>query len=57
MTLSSLTPAAADALTALAESSEHGEHGSTLNAYAVGGGALAALLLLLWITTRLNRDR
>lgn len=56
MTLS-LPSAAADALTVLAESSEPGEHENTLNAYAVGGGALAVLLLLLWITTRLNRDR
>ncbi|WP_181727566.1 MULTISPECIES: hypothetical protein [Streptomyces] len=38
----------------LAEES-HGH--SSLNPYAIGGGALAALLLLLWITTRLNRDR
>ncbi|GAA3866015.1 MULTISPECIES: hypothetical protein [Streptomyces] len=36
--------------------SEGGAHDS-LNAYAIGGGALAGLLLLLWITTRLNRDR
>ncbi|SFB99649.1 hypothetical protein [Streptomyces aidingensis] len=52
MYLSSVTTA----LTTLAES-EGGEHGSTLNAYAIGAGALGALLLLLWITTRLNRDR
>jgi len=40
----------------LAEHGEHSEHGS-LNPYVTGGGALAALLLLLWITTRFNRDR
>lgn len=37
-------------------SAEGGQHDG-LNPYAVGAGALAALLLLLWITTRLNRDR
>lgn len=56
MTTSSLTRAVADATVTLAESGEHGQQDS-INAYAVGGGALAALLLLLWITTRLNRDR
>ncbi|UED88819.1 hypothetical protein [Streptomyces profundus] len=52
----SLAPSspAVDAVLPLA--SESGAHDS-LNAYAIGGGALAALLLLLWITTRLNRDR
>lgn len=35
---------------------EHGAHES-LNPLLVGGGALFALLLLLWITTRFNRDR
>ncbi|MQY15636.1 hypothetical protein SRB5_58230 [Streptomyces sp. RB5] len=34
---------------------ESGGHDS-LQPFAVGGGALAALLLLLWITTRFNRD-
>ncbi|GAB2901819.1 hypothetical protein GCM10022245_41430 [Streptomyces mayteni] len=52
MTLSA-SPAA-EALVSLAN--EGGQHDS-LNAYAIGGGALAGLLLLLWITTRLNRDR
>ncbi|WP_158621489.1 MULTISPECIES: hypothetical protein [Streptomyces] len=42
--------------TLLPLASEEGAHDS-LNAYAIGGGALAGLLLLLWITTRLNRDR
>ncbi|AKG42903.1 hypothetical protein H7827_20940 [Streptomyces sp. JH002] len=49
-----LPSSTAEALTTLA--SEGGPHDS-LNAYFIGGGALAALLLLLWITTRLNRDR
>ncbi|ONK14312.1 hypothetical protein [Streptomyces sp. MP131-18] len=47
------TSPAASALRTLAEEGGH----ESLNAYAIGGGALAALLLLLWITTRLNRDR
>ena len=50
------SPAAETLLTLASE--EGGSHGhESLNAYAIGGGALAALLLLLWITTRLNRDR
>lgn len=36
---------------------EHGGEHDSLNAYVTGGGALLALLLLLWITTRFNRDR
>ncbi|KWX02006.1 hypothetical protein [Carbonactinospora thermoautotrophica] len=34
---------------------EHGEH--AVNPFATGIGAFALLLLALWITTRLNRDR
>lgn len=49
-------PTLTDTVITLAESTENGQHDS-INAYAVGGGALAALLLLLWFTTRLNRDR
>jgi hypothetical protein len=56
MTMSSLNSTVSDAAVTLAESTEHGQHGS-LNAYAIGGGAFVGLLLLLWITTRLNRDR
>ncbi|WP_197287450.1 hypothetical protein [Streptomyces apocyni] len=33
------------------------EGGSGPSPYLTGGGALLALLLLLWITTRFNRDR
>ena len=44
--LASLTPLAA----------EGGQHDS-LQPYLVGGLTVAALCLLLWITTRLNRDR
>lgn len=36
---------------------EHGERHEGLNPAAVGAGCLLALLLLLWITTRFNRDR
>lgn len=43
-------------LATLAAEGEHSGHGS-LNPYVTGGGALLALLLLLWITTRFNRDR
>jgi hypothetical protein len=39
-----------------AEGGGHGEHDPLLP-FLTGGGALLALLLLLWITTRFNRDR
>ncbi|MCH0541963.1 hypothetical protein I3F58_20810 [Streptomyces sp. MUM 203J] len=54
--MSSLHSAAATLVT-LAEGSEHGGNHESLNPYVVGGGALLALLLMLWITTRFNRDR
>ncbi|MEO3754888.1 hypothetical protein [Streptomyces sp. B6B3] len=57
MSMSSLPPRVSDAVLTLAESGEHGGNHDSLNAYAIGGGTFAALLLLLWITTRLNRDR
>ncbi|WP_188283119.1 hypothetical protein [Streptomyces sp. CBMA29] len=44
---------AASALTTLAEGG--GNHNS-LSPYLTGFGALGALLLLLWIVTRFNRD-
>ncbi|WP_314175160.1 hypothetical protein [Streptomyces winkii] len=55
MTLLSTTH---NALTVLAaEGGEHsGDHDPALP-FITGGGALLALLLLLWITTRFNRDR
>jgi Na+/H+ antiporter NhaC len=34
-----------------------GEHSSQISPYAFGGFALVVLLLLLWITTRINIDR
>jgi hypothetical protein len=50
--------AAASALTTLAEGSglQGGNHQS-LSPYLTGGGALFALLLLLFVVTRFNRDR
>lgn len=44
----------AETLTLLAEA--EGKHDS-LNPYLTGGGAFVLLLLLLFITTRFNRDR
>ncbi|WP_026220666.1 hypothetical protein [Wenjunlia vitaminophila] len=46
-----------NAVTLLAEASEHSNKHESLNPYLTGGGALLALLLLLFITTRFNRDR
>jgi hypothetical protein len=50
MTAAAHIPAA---LTSFAE----GSHNNSLNPYLTGGGAFFVLLLLLWITTRFNRDR
>ncbi|WP_181957433.1 hypothetical protein [Streptomyces paludis] len=44
-------------LVMLAEGGEHGGNHESLNPLLTGGGALFALLLLLWVTTRFNRDR
>ncbi|WP_199239327.1 hypothetical protein [Streptomyces sp. ICBB 8177] len=41
------------AVAALAEGGQH----NSLNPILTGGGALFALLFLLWIVTRFNRDR
>ncbi|WP_175499874.1 MULTISPECIES: hypothetical protein [unclassified Streptomyces] len=54
--MNSLHSAAAD-LVALAQGSEHGGNHDSLNPYVTGGGALLVLLLMLWVTTRFNRDR
>lgn len=53
-----LPSTAHDALLTLA-AGEHGESArhESLSPYLTGGGALFALFLLLWITTRFNRDR
>ncbi|WP_371652686.1 MULTISPECIES: hypothetical protein [unclassified Streptomyces] len=53
----SLTSTAATHLVTLAEGTEHGGNHESLSPYVTGGGALFVLLLLLWITTRFNRDR
>lgn len=44
-------------LATLAAEGEHGGNHESLNPYLTGGVALFILLLLLWITTRFNRDR
>ncbi|MBD2831885.1 MULTISPECIES: hypothetical protein [Streptomyces] len=44
-------------LVTLASEGEQGGNHESLSPYLTGGGALVALLLLLWITTRFNRDR
>ncbi|GBQ00085.1 hypothetical protein SSP531S_14930 [Streptomyces spongiicola] len=44
-------------LVTLAEDAEHGGGHQSLSPYLTGFGSLGALLLLLWITTRFNRDR
>jgi hypothetical protein len=50
----SLHAAAAPVRSLLAESSD--AHHS-LNPFVTGGGALAVLLVLLYLTTRFNKDR
>ncbi|ALC23248.1 hypothetical protein ACH46N_09645 [Streptomyces pristinaespiralis] len=52
----SLTGTAANLVT-LAEGAEHGGNHESLSPYVTGIGAFVALMLLLWITTRFNRDR
>ena len=54
--LTTTASSSAHALVTLA--SEGGEHAHEgLNPAAVGAGTLLFLLLLLWVTTRFNRDR
>ncbi|GAA2801154.1 hypothetical protein ACFU3J_06030 [Streptomyces sp. NPDC057411] len=53
----SLHATAANLVTLANEGAEHGGNHESLSPYVTGGGALLALLLLLWITTRFNRDR
>ncbi|MFF8290703.1 hypothetical protein ACF068_15955 [Streptomyces sp. NPDC016309] len=50
-------PTTAASLVTLAEGAEHGGNHASLSPYLTGGGAFVVLLLLLWITTRFNRDR
>ncbi|MFC8512308.1 hypothetical protein [Streptomyces sp. NPDC057257] len=44
-------------LVTLAAEGEHGGNHESLQPAVTGGAALFILLLLLWITTRFNRDR
>jgi hypothetical protein len=53
----SLHSAAAQLVTLAAEGEEHGGNHESLSPYVTGGSAFLILLLLLWITTRFNRDR
>ncbi|GHB23623.1 hypothetical protein QFZ24_006486 [Streptomyces phaeochromogenes] len=48
---------AAQLVTFAAEGEEHGGNHESLSPYLTGGGAFFILMLLLWITTRFNRDR
>jgi hypothetical protein len=48
--------AAASALTPLITLAESEGGHSSLSPYLTGFGALGALIVLLWITTRFNRD-
>ncbi|WP_225844631.1 hypothetical protein [Streptomyces sp. HPF1205] len=50
------TTVAASALTPLTTLAENGGHHNSLSPYLTGFGALGALLLLLVIVTRFNRD-
>lgn len=43
--------------TLASEGGEHSGNHESLSPYVTGGAALVILLLLLWITTRFNRDR
>ncbi|MCX4778355.1 MULTISPECIES: hypothetical protein [unclassified Streptomyces] len=36
---------------------KHGGNHDSLSPYLTGGAAFGILLLMLWVTTRLNRDR
>lgn len=49
--------AAAQLVTLAAEGEQHGGNHDSISPLLTGGGAFVILLLLLWITTRFNRDR
>ncbi|MGW0733870.1 hypothetical protein [Streptomyces sp. NPDC002851] len=53
----SLHTTAAQLVTLASEGGEHGGRHDSISPYLTGGGALLVLLLLLWVTTRFNRDR
>ncbi|KOG40763.1 hypothetical protein [Streptomyces resistomycificus] len=48
---------AAQLVTLAAQGEEHGGNHESLDPLVVGGSAFLILMLLLWITTRFNRDR
>ncbi|MER7575262.1 MULTISPECIES: hypothetical protein [unclassified Streptomyces] len=48
---------AAQLVTLAAEGGEHGGNHESLDPLVTGGAAFVILMLLLWITTRFNRDR
>ncbi|MBW1598291.1 MULTISPECIES: hypothetical protein [unclassified Streptomyces] len=56
MTMNILSSAPALSLLA-SGSEEHGGAHASLNPWLIGASGLLMLLLLLWITTRFNRDR
>jgi hypothetical protein len=49
--------AAAQLVTLAADGQEHGGNHESISPWVTGGGAFLILMLLLWITTRFNRDR
>ncbi|AWE50219.1 hypothetical protein ACWD6Q_00805 [Streptomyces nigra] len=49
--------AAAQLVTLAAEGEQHGGNHDSISPWLTGGGAFVILLLLLWVTTRFNRDR
>jgi len=49
--------AAAQLVTLAAEGEGHGGNHDSISPLLTGGGAFVILLLLLWVTTRFNRDR
>ncbi|MFM9369567.1 hypothetical protein [Streptomyces sp. Da 82-17] len=53
----SLHTTTAQLVTLASGGGEHVDEHASISPYLTGGGALVALLLLLWITTRFNRDR
>ncbi|AEM87207.1 hypothetical protein [Streptomyces violaceusniger] len=55
--MTAISTAHAALTTLAAEGGEHTDTHPTISPYMTGGGALVILFLLLWITTRFNRDR
>jgi hypothetical protein len=50
-------PGSVHPLALLAQGGGHDGQHDSLNPYLIGASGLFTLLLLLWITTRFNRDR